>query len=843
MHTSSRALHKFTFAALICLCATGLFAGVQLPATTPSASSSTRDSSSDLLQARQFLANGRFDEARVAVRRALSLSPKNIAALNLLGVIYDHEREYDEANDVLRQALSLDPRSSDTLNNLGASYAAQGKSELAEQMFRGTLKFHPTNRTANYNLALLLLDRKQPKEALAYLAHVFPQDSASQLATIRADFEAGMVPDGLRAADTLSRGAASDLKVHFSLGMLLGSHRQYAQAVHELEIANALAPGTPEVLLNLGQAYLLAGNSSQAEKVLSGALKLQPDSSRALYLLAQSLSDQQKDVDALELLVRARKIAPDDTNILFMMGRLSMKQSFFEDAIELLKQAVEIDPRRADLHAALGESYFTVGKVDRALEEFKILVALDPSPRSFSFMGLCYRHLNQYDDAKLYFNKALAADSNNLPALFNLGLIARKQLDDIRATKYLTRAVQIDPNYSDALFELGTLKLDQKNYAEAIPLLKRCTETSLRPAQAYYKLALAERNAHELAAAQRDMNVFQTLSKNPQPGPYPLQHFFDYLEQRNSLSEERKDESDLRQIQAEVQQHPDRPRSFYLLASAYLKLDRPKDALQAIDRLDELSNGDFRTNVNVGVLLGRYHLAAEAIHHLEAALKTNPDSDEAKYDLSEAYFQSQKYNEALQVLLTVSASGQLDSAYQSLVGDTYGHLDRTQEAAKYFLQAIAVSPNSDQNYASMALLSLREGNVEQAATVVQKGLSHIPDSARLYWITGLIEVRQGALRNAEQSFKRAQLLDPSNELPFISVGMLYYEQGRISEARDVLNQCREMFPNGAIDLEKINQVLNAASEKSEPPRSSKTLLPEAAREFYELNLAMAESNQ
>jgi tetratricopeptide (TPR) repeat protein len=212
-----------------------------------------------------------------------------------------------------------------------------------------------------------------------------------------------------------------------------------------------------------------------------------------------------------------------------------------------------------------------------------------------------------------------------LPALFNLGFIAKKQRNDVQAETYLDHALRIDPNYSDALYELGSLKREQKKYLEAIPLLKRSTETSLRPAQAYYKLALAERDAHQREASQRDMNVFTTLSKNPQPGPYPLQHFFDYLERRGALSEEQKSEAELHQLQAEVQQHPDRPRGFYLLANAFLKLNRISDAMQAIKQLDELSGVDFRTNLRVGVLLGRYRLYPDAILHLAAAVRQIPN--------------------------------------------------------------------------------------------------------------------------------------------------------------------------------------------------------------------------
>lgn len=175
-----------------------------------------------------------------------------------------------------------------------------------------------------------------------------------------------------------------------------------------------------------------------------------------------------------------------------------------------------------------------------------------------------------------------------------------------------------------------------------------CCGISPNPSAGYYKLARSESDLHQLDAAQRDMNIFKTLSKSPQPVPYPLQHFFDYLERRSTLSAEQQNESDLRALQAEVQQHPDRPHSLSLLAEALLKSGQTSEAMEVLKHLDAVSGEDFRTELNTGVLLGRFYLYADAIRYFQAALKTNPSSDDAKYNLGEAFFQSGDYGIARQ---------------------------------------------------------------------------------------------------------------------------------------------------------------------------------------------------
>lgn len=802
----------------------------------------TGSSAADFEQAKQSLAHGAVDEALSSTKRGLEKFPNSVEGLNLLAIIYQQQGKHEDAVGVLQQILKTHPNSIDTLNNLATIYAAQNQTDLAEQTFRRVLRFEATDATAAYNLGLILLAQNQPKEAAAYLAKVPSSDSATRLNLVRAYLDAGMTLQARKAATTLSRERAKDTKVHFSLGVLLGAHRQYQAAIHEFELANALEPGNFDILHDLGQAYVLSGQNEKAQQTLSEALRLQPDSADTLYLLAQADANLQKDVNALELLVRARKLAPKNTDVLFLLARLSMKQSFFDDAIELLKEGVKLDPRRPDFHAALGESYFTVGKVDKATEEFKTLTELDDSPRSYALMGLCYRHLGKYEEAKHYLNESLGADRHNPLALFNLGFIARKQGDNDRAERYLQDALRIDPNYPDALFELGSLKMDLRKYDEAIPILRHCAEVSSRPADAYYKLAMAERGLHQLPAAVRDMNIFQTLSKNPQPGPYPLQHFYDYLERRNALTAAQQSEADLRELQAEVHQHPDRPRSLYLLAEALFKSGRTDDAMQTIKRLEDLSGGDFRTQVDIGVLLARCHLYPAAIQYLQAALKINPRSDDVNYNLAETYFESGDYENSLQSLLQVSPEGQKDPAYLALTGDDEAHLGRNAEAVKAFEQALAGSPDNDQYYVSLALAQLQGGDLQGAEKTLHNGLARIPDSGALYWASGVVAGVGGHTREAESDLKKAAELMPSRETVLASLGIFYYEGGRITEARQVLQHCMEMFPNGTIDLTKVSAVLDAAAESAKSaPRPE--LSPEARHEFYQLALTMADQDR
>ena len=792
-------------------------------------------------QAQKLLAQDATGDALAAVNRGLAFAPRSIEGLNLLGMICDQQRDYNHSVAAFKRALAVDPRSTETLNNLGISYSTQKKFDLAEQEFRQTLRLDPRNRAATYNLGLVLLARGKPKDAITVLQRASPADPSSEFNLAQAYFETGEAGEGLAIATKLSNEGAKDVRLHFSLGVMLASHKQYGPAIHEFELADALRPGTFEILHDLGQACLRNGENAKAEEVLHRALQLQPDSADTLYLLAQVESEQRKELDALEALVRARKLAPRNTDIIFLMARLSMKQSFYEDAIQVLEEGVRIDPRRADLHAALGESYFTAGKVDKAIVEFNRLLELDPSARSYAFLGLCYRHLGRFDEAKKYLDQGIKRDPKNVACLFNLGFIENRQGNYDAAEKWLQQAINLDPNYYEALFELGSVKMEEKKFEEALPLLRRCTQLNPRPSQVYYKLATAERSLHQADAAQRDFKVFETLSKDPGSQSYPFQHLFDYVNQRAKLSPERQAQVDLQDLLAEVQRHPDRPRNLYLLAEAYLKLGRIEDARNAIAKLDQLSGGDFRTALGVGVLLARFHLYPDAIRHFQSAMTSDPGSDEAKYNLADAYFQSRQYSAALDLLKRASPEAQNDDTYLALLGDTYSHLGQTAEALRIFQRAIARNPDNDQYYLSLALTQMRADNMAGAEEALHQGMARTPNSGPLYWGMGVLAVLQGDNSRAESCLKKAVDLTPSHESGYSALGILYYETGQLAEARQILQRYQDLFPHGTLDVNRIRQALDSAPAGREAQLAE--LSPQARLQFLQAALALADRSQ
>ncbi|HUE43345.1 MAG TPA: tetratricopeptide repeat protein [Candidatus Sulfotelmatobacter sp.] len=664
-----------------------------------------------------------------------------------------------------------------------------------------------------------------------------PTDPARQIEAVRKSFDAGHTTEALRLTNTFSTQHKDDAEFHTQLGVVLATNKQYKTAQLELEKANALKPDSFDILFPLAQTYIRNGKDSDAELALNRALKLRPDSPETQYLLAEIYFREQKSSDALDLLVRAHKAAPENTDIIFLLARVSMTQNYFEDAIPLLESGIQIAPKRTDLRAALGESYFMSGKDEKAIEVFKALIDLDPSASSYSFMGLSYRHLGRFDEARKYFEAGLKKDPHNASCLFNLGYIEERQGNKARAEELLQQALRYKPDMPEALLELANLRIDAKKFDEAAPLLRKYVKVSKDPAAGYYKLAMVERNLHQNEAAERDLSVFQTLSKNASPGPYPYQNLFDYVGNRSNLSEHDRAEMDLKQLTDEITKHPDQPQNLYLLAEANLKLGNLADARQAVAQLDQLSSGDFRTQAGVGVLLARFRLYDEAISHFQTALKANPESDDVKFDLADAYFRKGLYQQALETANQVSEKSRQDDTYLALVGDIYAHLGDTARATEIFRDAIRRNPDNDQYYLSLALVQLRGKDLDGAAATLRQGLARIPSSGKISWGLGIVCVLEGKTLQAAERLERAVNLLPEWPGSYSTLGIFYFQTGEIAKARELLARFKGSNAGG-LDVNRIEQALAQAPERQSTLYEP---MPENARiQFLQMALSVAD---
>jgi len=109
-----------------------------------------------LAAGREYLLNGRINEAVTELSTAASLDPKLTEAHNLLGVAYDQKGLGERAKDSYERAVKIEPEDPETLNNLGFSLYQNGNYRAAVDRLKRAAKLAPTDERILNNLGLAL---------------------------------------------------------------------------------------------------------------------------------------------------------------------------------------------------------------------------------------------------------------------------------------------------------------------------------------------------------------------------------------------------------------------------------------------------------------------------------------------------------------------------------------------------------------------------------------------------------------------------------------------------------------------------------------------------------------
>ena len=121
--------------------------------TTTRKETPTNSAREHLEAGREYLLEGRYNEAITELSTAASLDPKLTEAHNLLGVAYDKKGFAERAKESFERAVKLE-EDADTLNNLGFSFYQNGNYRAAVDRLKRAAKLAPTDERILNNLGL-----------------------------------------------------------------------------------------------------------------------------------------------------------------------------------------------------------------------------------------------------------------------------------------------------------------------------------------------------------------------------------------------------------------------------------------------------------------------------------------------------------------------------------------------------------------------------------------------------------------------------------------------------------------------------------------------------------------
>ena len=333
------------------------------------------------------------------------------------------------------------------------------------------------------------------------------------LATATSDPQASL-PLFRQAVGMKPTGAA----IHINFGDILIRVGEHAAAKQSFERALEANPESSHALYGLAQLALIAGNPEQAVGFLERAKAISPRHGEIYGLLAQAYQRLGND-DAARRESQLAKVWPDATRaadpVVQAMESLAVsaqaaalrgvnfaKRGEFVEAEKAFRAALETNAGSARYYANLGGALAGQGRADEALAAYLEGLKIDSSDVDLlNNIGFTYLQLQRFDEAEQHLRKALEIDPGFAPALGNLGLIAEQRQESEQAIDYFEQALELNPGLLFARNALATQLVRSGDAAAAIEQWRKVLEINPNELAAIYNVAMTQSGRGEHAEA------------------------------------------------------------------------------------------------------------------------------------------------------------------------------------------------------------------------------------------------------------------------------------------------------------------------------------------------------
>lgn len=262
---------------------------------------------------------------------------------------YDAGR-WDEAEVELRQALSLNPYQAEWQFNLGLTLEAAGRYEAAADAFVQCSKLNTEHGSPDANSTLLagvnLTRAAQPELALSWF------DDAEKIEPMNV----AVVVHRIEALTDLER---------------------YEDAEEAFYLGQQIDPEYPELYAVMGETLQKAEHHERAVWCLREAARLDPTLPRVRAHLANAYARLGRLERARQLYLQELRVDPGDPETLLDLGELLMDMHRTTEAGEKFRRVLELFPDNADAHFSLAELAELEGQLSDALVHFDVVLRLD----------------------------------------------------------------------------------------------------------------------------------------------------------------------------------------------------------------------------------------------------------------------------------------------------------------------------------------------------------------------------------------------------------------------------------------------------------------------------------
>jgi putative PEP-CTERM system TPR-repeat lipoprotein len=604
-----------------------------------------------------------YSGARTAIQRALKAHPAHVPTRLLAGATEYALGEHKTAQGLLIAILEKYPTIMPARKLLAASLLATGQVQLAIRILEPTVAVLPDDsvlrsllgtaylQSGDYAKALVHLEmaaRLDPKnpEVLANLARtrlgagdieraIADLDAAvksgiggtkTQMLLVVSHLQRGDLDQALRFAQGIRASQPNDPAIEMLLAAIHEKKGNYAAARKSAEAALERQPSYAPAVVQLAKLDVQGGHLREARRRLETFIDKEPNNVQALLALGElGASLGAKEEEIVGWLERARISGKGPVRATVLQARYYLAANLPSKASEITQQALSDQPDNPVLIETLGLAELAAGHPGAAISAFSKLAKLQPqSPVAWYQLGVAQKTDGNRASAAFSLRKALSLKPDYLDAQVALADV------DIRGGRY-TEARQIAgqvqkqaPAAGHAIE--GDILSSEKRFPQALSayqLAYRAQATAPIAIRIFIVLK-------ELRRVEEGYALLEEWIKG-HPSDTAVRSYlaYDYLQSG-------KEKAAAAHYQAIVEAQP---RNALALNNMAWALYRLKDAraITLAARAYDISPNDAAVLDTYGWLLFQSTDSERGIALMKRALAIQPESDEIRYHLAQAY--------------------------------------------------------------------------------------------------------------------------------------------------------------------------------------------------------------
>ncbi len=700
--------------------------------------------------------------------------------------------EDEKARSSYAKALELSPGQPDALIGQARLEHAAGNIDAAIGLLKELVAQNPANAEARGVLGRLQLQNAEPAAAEQNFQAALEAIEGTGLAFERMNYMAGLI-DAMLAQDKTAQAQATaatmiDVTKQAPLALFQAARADFQAGDYEATIEKAgrivtAHPAAEPPKLLVAGAAIAQKNFALAATHLQAAVNVNPANQKARKLLAQVRMQMGDPDEALALLQPMIEAGTTDPQVLTMAGAASIRSGRTDAGVELAERTMQFESADPAVALQTAANFLLGGELDRAIEVLEALPEADTVGHRDLMLILAMMQKGEPEAARARAEAIVAArpdaaDSHRLMGGFHMAV---EELDEARAS--FERALEIDPNDVAALTNLARIDVaeNRPEAAEAlfVDFLQR------QPGNLVALTALAQ-----LAETRGDTDkalrlIEQAREANPSA-----------ISPRMTLGRYYANTGELEKAEAVALEaariEPGNGEAHVLVGTVLIQDGRYAEALTRLERAVATAPNLAGAHYQLGRALLATGQDDASYRAFERAIELDADFFPPRVALASANMKRGDLGAAQEIAEALVNDYPRRGEPLLLLGDILLARNDQPAALEAFRESMRLQPS--RTAASRLAVTRRQLGEDQPWTDLEQWVQENPGDAAAHAVLGQIFQESGLSERAIGHFEKSLELEPDAGVATV-IGNLYRQSGEPDAAVPWLNRAMEIDPS------------------------------------------------